>query len=130
MKKKSNGFTLIELVTFIIITGILASTILLTFINSLYKVPVVLQNTIATQIVKQCAEWYLGQRRLNGYSILSGANCISSLTIPSFCSIPSGYTLTGTCSQTTISGDNQYETITLTVSGTGSAKLTLLLGNY
>jgi len=130
MKKKLNGFTFIELIIFIIVTGILASTILLTFVGSLNNAPIILKNTIAAQTVKQCAEWYLGQRRLNGYTNLSGANCAGTLSIPSFCSTPSGYTISGTCSQTTLSSDNQYETITLTVGGAGNAALTLLLGNY
>jgi Tfp pilus assembly protein PilE len=128
--KKYDGFTLIELIMFILITSILASAILLSYIGALGKSPTLLQNTIASQTAKQCAGWYLGQRRLNGYSGVSGTNCTATLAIPAFCTIPSGYTLTGTCSQTTIGSDTNYETITLSVSGPGSAALTLLLGNY
>lgn len=128
--KKQQGFTLIELIMFIIITSILASAILLAYIGALGKPPSILQNTIATERLRQCADWYLSQRRINGYSSVSNANCTASLTIPSMCSVPSGYTLTGTCTQTTLRGDSNYETITLTVAGAGSATLSLLLGDY
>jgi prepilin-type N-terminal cleavage/methylation domain-containing protein len=128
--RKQAGFSLIELIVFIIITSILASAILFSYVSALGKSPTLLQNTIATQTARQCAEWYLGQRRVNGYSSVSGTNCTSSLTLPSFCTVPSGYTLAATCSQTTVRSDTKYETITLTVSGAGSAALTLLLGDY
>lgn len=128
--RKQVGFTLIELIMFIIITSILASAILLAYIGALQNSPTLLQNTIATQTAKQCAEWYLGQRRLRGWSIVSGANCISPLSTPSVCATPSNYTLTASCSATTVRGDSNYELLTFTVSGSGSASLTLLLGKY
>lgn len=128
--KKHNGFTLIELVMFILITSILASSILLSYVGALGNSPTLLQNTIASQTVKQCAEWYLAQRRLNGYSNVSGAHCTNPLTINGFCTKPAGYTLTGTCAPTTVRGDTNYETITLSVGGNGSASLSFLLGKY
>lgn len=128
--KHYQGFTLIELILFIIITSLLASAILLTFVGSLGNSPSLLQNVIATETVKQCAEWYLGQRRLNGYSAVSGSNCTNPLAINGFCTVPTGYTLTGTCSQTTVRSDTEYETVTLTVSGAGNATITLLFGKY
>lgn len=128
---RQQGFTLIELVLFILVTSLLISGIMLGYIGALNNYPVVLQNTIAMQSAKQCAQWYLGQRRLNGYSSISGANCTNPLTLPSICFAPTGYNLTGTCSQTTLhSGDTNYETITITTSGKGDATVTLLVGNY
>lgn len=123
--KKHRGFTLIELVMFIVITSILASGILLSFITVLNKTPVVLQNSIASQTAKQCAEWFLGQRRINGFS-----NFTCNATVPAFCTAPTGYTLTSNCTTTAISGDSNYKTITITVSGAGNAGLSLLLADY
>ncbi len=123
--RMADGFTLIELVTFIVIISILASAILLSFMTAMNKTPLVLQNTIASQTAKQCAEWFLGQRRLNGYTSFT---CNS--TVPAFCIAPAGYTLTSSCSTTTISGDSNYEMIAITVSGPGSAGLNLLLAKY
>lgn len=123
--KQQNGFTLIELVMFIVITSILASTILLSFVTAMSKTPTILQNTIAMQTAKQCMEWFIGQRRINGYNSFT---CDS--TVPAFCITPAGYTLTSSCTTTTIGGDSNYETLTVTVSGLGNAVLNLLLANY
>jgi prepilin-type N-terminal cleavage/methylation domain-containing protein len=122
---KLKGFTLIELIVFIVIISILASAILLSFVTVMSKTPITLQSIIANQTAKQCAEWFIGQRRMNGYSSIT---CNS--TVPAFCTVPSGYTLTANCSTTPISGDTNYETITITVSGAGSAVLTFLIANY
>lgn len=127
---KQAGFTLIEIILFIVVTGILASSILLAYVGAFGNYPSIIQNTIASQTARQCADWYLAQRRLNGYGIVSGTNCTNPLTLPSICSVQSGYSISGTCSQTTVRSDSDYETITLTVSGLGNASLTLLLGNY
>jgi len=123
---KQSGFTLIEVVIFIVVTAILARTILLVFSNALVKTPNTLHNMIAAQTAKRCIEWYIGQRDLNGYSSFS---CPSS-SIPSFCTVPSGYSLSVNVACTTINSDANYQTITVTVSGTGNASLTTLVANY
>lgn len=124
--KKHNGFTLIELVIFIVVTGILASTILLSLSTGLTKAPNALKSTIATQTANQCMEWFIGQRKLIGYSAIT----CPSTTVPSFCTSPSGYTLAVNIVCTTINSDASYQTITVTVSGNGDAQLTTLIANY
>jgi len=123
--KKHQGFTLIELVMFIVITSILASGILLSFVTLMSKTPVVLQNMIASQTAKQCAEWFLGQRRLNGFDTLT-----CNGVVPAFCTAPSGYTITSTCATTSIGGDSNYDIVTIAVSGPGNAGVSLLLADY
>jgi type II secretory pathway pseudopilin PulG len=124
---KSLGFTLIELILFIVVTGILSTTILLTFINSLNDTPAVHNNVIATNIMSQCMEWYLGQRRLNDFaSITTGS------TVPSFCStlLPNGFNLSVTVANTSINNDNNYKLISITVSGAGNANSSMLIADY
>ncbi len=123
---KEQGFTLIEVVIFIIISGLIGSTILLAFSSSMIKTATVRQNLIATQTARRCIEWIAGQRRING---LSSVPCPSSTT-PSFCSAPSGYTISTSINCTTYNGDANYETVIITVSGNGDAKLTTLLADY
>lgn len=123
--KKIAGFTLVELVMFIVITGFIAGGIVLSLMNTLQNTSVVTENTIAMQTAKQCIEWFLGQRYLNGYS---SVNCNS--TVPSFCTGPNGYLVTVNCNSTTINGDNNYKSFTIKVSGQGDATLDLLLANY
>src|SRR5436190_871857 len=113
MKIKEAGFTLIELVMFIIISSLLAGTILTALTIVTRKTPTVHQQVIATQIAKQCMEWYVGQRKLNGYSSLTCPNT----TPPSFCTTQTGYTVSVNVVCTTISSDANYKTITVTVSG-------------
>lgn len=123
---KYQGFTYIELIFFIILTAILASTLLLSFNTSLQKTPTLTQNMIAGVTARQCMEWFIGQRSLNGYSAIT----CPSTTVPAFCSAPSGYAVAVNITCTTINSDANYQTITVTVSGAGDAKLTTLVANY
>jgi prepilin-type N-terminal cleavage/methylation domain-containing protein len=120
------GFTLIELIMFLVVSSILASTILLSLNTVLLKTPVVLNELKATQLANQCMEWFIGQRRINGYSSLV---CPSTPT-PTLCGTVTGFTVTSSISCTTIAGDTNYKTITVTVAGNADAVLTLLIGNY
>ena len=124
---KQCGFTLIELMLFIIVSSILVSVLLLAYVNAVGQAPALLQNNIALQTARQCAEWYMVQRRVQGYSTIT---CSNPLSLPSFCTSPTGYNLTASCVPTTILSDTNYETITINVSGTGNATLTLLLAAY
>lgn len=124
--KKINGFTLIELIIFIIITSLLATTILLSLNTVGQKSSSVSEQTIATATATQCMEWLLGQRRQLNYSTLT---CPSSV-VPSFCTTPSGYTLAVSITCTTLNTDTEYKTLTVTVSGKGSVTLTSLIGDY
>jgi len=123
--KKQQGFTLIEMILFIVVTAILANTIILV-LNTSLKTPAIMQNTIAKQTAQQCIEWFIGQRHLNGYSSIA---CPSS-TIPTFCSSPSGYTLSVNIQCTTVNSDANYKTITVSVTGNGNASLATLIANY
>lgn len=119
------GFTLIELVFFIVILAILGSTILMGFVTALQKYPSVHQNVIALQTAKQCMEWFIGQRRLQGYSTLA-----CNTTVPTFCTTPANYSITTNVSCIAINSDNNYKSITVTVSGLGDASLTSLIADY
>lgn len=125
-QKQLRGFTLIEILMFIVITGLLVNTILYAFTQLTRKTPNLFYQAVALQTARQCVDWLVGQRQVNGYSSIS---CPSSTT-PSFCTTPSGYSLAINISCTTINGDNNYKTITATVSGNGSASLSTLLANY
>ena len=123
---KSQGFTLIELVIFIIVTSLMINALFLAYSTALLNAPLLLQNTIARQTARNCMEWFVGQRRLNGYSAFS----CPSTAVPSFCTAPAGYTLSVNISCTTINSDANYKTITITVSGKCDAALTTLTANY
>jgi Tfp pilus assembly protein PilE len=128
--KKLGGFTLIELILFITVTGILASTILLSTSALFVKTPSLQSNLVASSYVTQCIEYFIGQRRTFGYGTIP----CPSTTIPSFDTALSGYTLTLNIACTTINTDANYKTLTVTVVGTGnntgSASSTVVFANY
>jgi type II secretory pathway pseudopilin PulG len=124
--RKIRGFTMVELIMFIIITSLLASTVLLALNFTTQRSPTARQQMIATQTAKRCMEWFIGQRRLNGYSSIS----CPSTTVPAFCTSPSGYTLAVNITCTTINSDSNYQTIAVTVSGNGDASLSTLIAKY
>jgi type II secretory pathway pseudopilin PulG len=121
-----NGFTLMELVLFIVISGLLASTLLLSLNTALQKSPVSHQQYIATLAGRRCMNWIIGQRRMNGFSSFS---CPSSTT-PSFCTVPSGFSISTSITCTTLNTDTNYKTATVTIGGNGDASFTTLLAAY
>jgi prepilin-type N-terminal cleavage/methylation domain-containing protein len=123
--KHQRGFTLIEVLVFIIISGLLMSTLLLGVNIALRNAPNVHQQWIALQTARGCMEWLLNQRRLNGYSIYT---CPSTPSLN--CPVPSGYTASATVSCTAWSSDTAYKTMTVTVSGLSTASLSMQVGEY
>ncbi len=121
--KINRGFTLIELLIFIVITSLFFSTGILALRTISNKLPVGHLSLLAMQAARQCVEYYNGQRFKNGYASIT----CPSTTVPSFCTAPTGYTLSVNVACTTIRGDANYKTITVTVSGLGNAQLTLLI---
>jgi type II secretory pathway pseudopilin PulG len=128
--KKSNGFTLIEMVLFITVTSILASTILLSTSALLRGTPTLQSNLVASAYVTQNIEYYIGLRRTQGYSAIP----CPSTTVPSFDTSITGYTVTESISCTTLNGDANYKTLVTTATGsginTGAATATILFANY
>lgn len=124
--RNAAGFTLIEILLVIVVTGLLASTLLLGLNNAAMNMPRLKNNAIADQAAKQCIEWFLGQRRLIGYSAFS----CPSTTVPTFCSAPSGYSVTVNVVCTTINTDTNYKTITVTVSGPSTSSFSTLVADY
>jgi type II secretory pathway pseudopilin PulG len=124
--RKQCGFTLIEVILFIMVMAIMAKVILLPIVEVNSGTPTSLRNLTAMQSANKCIEWFIGQRRLIGYSTVT---CPSS-TVPGFCSVPTGYTLAVNIVCTTINTDANYKTVTVTVGGLGNASSSLLLANY
>jgi prepilin-type N-terminal cleavage/methylation domain-containing protein len=133
MIKKQRGFTLVELIIFIVITGLLASTILLSMRIALVSTPITHYQFIANQLANQCMEGFIGERHLltSGYNNTNLA-CSPTPPLPSVCSSPTGYTTSAaiTCTPT-LSGDaTNSKTVTVTVTGLANATLTLLMAGY
>jgi len=124
--KKIQGFTYIELLVFVIVTSLLMTVILLGATQTLRNTPTVHHQWVAVQTARKCMEWFLDQRRLNGYSSLS----CPSTPAASACSAPSGFSVSNSISCTTWNSDSNYKTITVTVSGLANATLSVQIGDY
>ena len=131
--KNSFGFTLIEVVIFIIVMGIIGVRIFVSMKAVLGGTLKSQQQTIATQTAIRCIEWYLHQRDLKGFNATT-LPCPSSV-VPSSCTYPAGYTISSNVACTQLYGDvgSNYKTVTVNVNAVGSsntASLSLLLASY
>jgi type II secretory pathway pseudopilin PulG len=124
--RKFAGFTIIEVVAFIIVTSLVMTTILLSATLTLRNAPKVHQQWVALETAKRCMEWFVQQRRLNGFASLA---CPSTPTATA-CSAPSGYTITNTIACTTWNSDTEFKTLTVAITGNASVSLSTQLGNY
>lgn len=124
--KQQQGFTLIELIVFIIVSSLLMSTVLLAIVTASRGMPNVHNQWVALQKARGCMEWYLQQRRLKGYDSLT---CPSTPTA-SACTMPSGFSVVTNISCTTWNSDTTYKTITVTISGKANVTLTAQIGDY
>lgn len=130
------GFTLIELVVFIVIMGI-AGVALIASLNIVLKgVRVTGQETVAMQTATRCMEWYIGQRYFKGFDDAKSLDCVSPF-VPSFCEDHDGYHIkVGVkCIELFrfspyIEEYDTFKHVTVTVNGLGSASLSADLAFY
>lgn len=121
--KYSRGFTIIEALIFIVIVALFMRVSLYATRTLVMATPNSQKSVIALQTARQCMEYFAGQEIKNGYASIT---CPSS-SVPSFCTAPSGYTISVNITCTTISSDSNYKTITVTVGGASNVTLTLLI---
>ncbi len=133
---KFSGFTLIELIIFIVGLGILASTILLPLAFSLRSSPKGFSTLAAFEIAKGRMELIRMQSRVNGLANMQDICAVSS---PAVCtaSTPSAYTVRSVigAAPPPNNNTNQYKQVTVTVVGDSSvgnsyAQLLSIVANY
>lgn len=126
--KKSQGISLIELIIFIVIMGILAGAILFPGISVFKSVGTVHGLNVAAQSATRCMEWYLGRRHISGFANIS---CPSSI-VPAICTVPSGYTIAVEVSCGNSTGDLNYKIVNVSVDNNNITPvgLSLQIANY
>lgn len=120
------GFTLIEILVFIVVSSLLMSVILVGANTAMRDAPSTHNQWVAIQTARRCMEWFLQQRQLNGYSALTCPSTPSAAA----CSTPSGYSVSTSVACTTWNSDSGYKTLTVSVSGKSTATLSTQLGEY
>ena len=118
------GFTLIELIIFTVIAGVLVVGLASVFSASMRGVAEPGQLTQATQIAQERMELILGQRRAVGFAAFTDPCPGSPLCTP----VPTGFTVNANIAPNW-NGDTNYRVITVTVTGPSNATLTALTSN-
>ena len=124
MYNKEAGYSLIELIIFIVILGILGATITAAFNVAGIKSPSIKNQSVAIELAQKRMDLILGNKASNGFASFSDP-CPG----PTICSDPAGYTV-GSSIATDWNSDTDYKVITVTVSGSGTASLKALVANY
>ena len=126
------GFSLIELVAFIVIVSVLVVGLFGALANSLGgKAPQAGQTDLTAEITQQRMELILAQRRVQGFAAFLPATFdpCSGATPPAVCTPPSGYTVTSGLALNW-GGDANYKVVTVTVTGPFNVVTTALVANY
>lgn len=122
--KKNCGFTIIELIVFIVVALIIATNILLPATNALRYSYFPQRTIVATQTAAQCSEWLIGQRDIAGYASIACGAYTSNFC--SNASAPTGYFITANVNCSVANN----KSITILVTGYGGANLSLNFANY
>ncbi len=121
--KREKGHTLIELIIFLVIMGILTASMILAITMSLEHMPNIHDASTAIGLGQQRMEFVLGQRAIKGYS--SFTDTCTGGSPPALCTDPSGFTTSSTV--TSVSGG---KLITVTVTGNAALTLTEEVRDY
>ncbi|MDR3492174.1 MAG: type II secretion system protein [Gammaproteobacteria bacterium] len=134
MMNKLHGFTLVELLMFIVITSILASTILLTSQIALQEIPSTHSNLLGRNIAMACIEGFVAERRTLGFSDakLAAAAPVAVVNMPVTCTTgtPAGFTVSANITAATLNADTNFKTIQVVVSGLSSASISTIIADY
>ena len=129
---RDKGFTLIEIIIFIMLISVLAVGVVIPFLTLLAKTPTFYAQTQALQLAERRMNLILAQRYLNSFNGLFDP-CTSG-TPPPICTIPTGYNIVAAITICTTpapcSNNNDYKKITVTVSGKSHATLSTLVAGY
>lgn len=122
----ARGFTLIELIIFIVIVSIMGVALISAFSASTRGAPDAGLITQATQIAQERMELIMAQRRAVAFAAFADP-CPGPG--PAACTPPAGYTVTVVIVPSW-NGDANYQQVTVTVTGLASATATSIVANY
>lgn len=124
---KRKGVSLIEMVIFIVLVGIIATGLMVAFQESLRALPENADDVVAINLAQARMDFLLGQNVINGYGSFSSDVC-ESVSAPAICIAPAGYTIDSTITKS-YGGNANLGTISVSVTGKGTATLQTLIGN-
>ena len=122
--KKLQGFSLIELIIFIVVMGIAAVGILISLHLALENSPNIEFNIKALHLAQARIELILEQKKELGF--VSFSDPCTLAVPPAVCTAPTGYNVASSI----ISSGTNFKIITVNVTGQGHSQLTTLVANY
>ena len=131
-RQPQQGFTLVELIIFILVISILSTALLSVFSTALRGAAQVSSSIQAMQLAAERMELILPQRQVLGFAAFSSPAadpCDAGSAQLACTGIPAGFTVTSAIAADW-AGDTDYKVVTVTVSGTASATLTALVADY
>jgi hypothetical protein len=120
------GISLIEMVIFIVLVGIIATGLMAALHESLKHLPENQDDIVAIHLAESRLEFLIGQKFINDFSHFT--DTCTDAEPPSICSVPSGYTVTSTITRG-YESDPNLGTIRVVVTGKGRAEVETLIGN-
>lgn len=131
---RQRGFTLVELVVFIVVVSILSTALYSAFANALRAAPHSAALSKAAELAQERMELILSRRRQVSFSAFTSAvfdPCTSAppSALAPCTGIPTGYAVTSAL-QTNWNADINYKIITVTVTSSGVFQLQTLVANY
>lgn len=120
MKQHKTGFTLVELIIFIVVLSIAVSAIFSAFSVALQQSFTANYQTTVIELAQGRMELILGQKRLKGFAgFTDPCPGAPACTLPAALST---YSVSTSISATTIGSDNNYAIIRVTATGPSNSK--------
>lgn len=116
------GFSLIEVIVFTVVLGVVASSMLLPMTTALRQQPQSMQQGIAVELAHERMDLILADRHFRGFAHFSDP----CERITGLCQAPSGYTLRATITPGW-QGDARYKQIRVEVTGKSEASVESLV---
>jgi type II secretory pathway pseudopilin PulG len=124
----TSGFTLIEVVIFIVVAGVLVAGLIVALGSSLRGSTQAGQTDLAAEIAQARLELILAQKRATSFAAF--ADPCNPGPGPAACTPPNGYAVTSSI-VTGWGGDpTNYKVVTVSVTGSFAASATALVSNY
>lgn len=124
------GFTLIEIIIFIVVAGVLAVGLAAVFSTAMRGAAEPGQLTQATQVAQERMELILAQKRRLGFAaFVAPAFDPCNVTPGPACTPPAGYAVASSL-VASWGGDTNYKVVTVTVTGPSSTTVTAVVANY
>lgn len=122
------GFSLIEAIVFIVVTGVLVAALAVAFGGVLRSAPAAGELDLMAELTQQRMELVLAQRRAAGFAAFVDP-CVPGPG-PAACTPPAGYTVTSSIAAGWSDPAN-YKVVTVAVTGaTASISTSALVANY